>query len=598
MTRSIISTVTSLILFVIGIQPTAAQADSYPPCTITGTIASETINGTDQDDVICFFGGEDRVLGGGGNDLFIATGEVIATVLGGFGNDTVDLKQATSGTVYASLGDDVIYGSPGKDTLKGDGGDDVIYGYGGDDTITDSSGTNSLYGGENHDRITGGDNADSIFGEAGSDTLRGGFGDDIISGGDYIDALYGDLGNDILDGGAGDDELSGNRGDDLLRGGDGNDVILGEDNNDTLQGGNGNDRLLGGYGIDNLQGGAGSNTCDFDFGEPKDKFCVFEKKDPNLEIVIPQTVDVSDAEGAVVTRIRSQNIEGFKDIQIKCGAAILKIDFENKKIINSHGSSKEVPLIIQTPPLNFPVNLYPKLYIAKNATGGEFQCTSSVTDFYGTVLTKNETKLKVYSEALGQPSAPNRPKFEWTSPTAGVLSWSAPSFVGTPKFSSYQVQFSENGGGWATLSNGSTKSTSVKISGLGQKSNYSYRIRAINTITAVRSTGYMKLQWADLQTQVTSTRKIAAPQKLSIGFIADTGASLSWASVISTKKITDYKVSISTDGKTWLVVDRAGSKAANQTLSGLVTKTKYFVRVAAMSSAEVGYSTYAAFTTK
>lgn len=596
-----ILSVTLLTFSGIGLMP--AVASSYPPCTITATDSSETINGTVGDDVICIFGGTDRIIGGGGNDIFIATGPVIATVLGGFGNDTFDLKLATSATVDADSGDDVVYGSPGKDTVKSGSGDDVIYGYGGDDTITDSEGSNSIYGGDGHDKITGGRNNDSIYGEAGSDSLRGEFGDDVLSGGDYIDSLYGGPGNDTLDGNSGNDVLGGGFGNDLLLGGEGDDVLTGEENNDIIQGGNGNDSLLGGYGFDALQGGAGSNNCDFDFGEPKDKFCVFPKKDPDLTVFIPQTVDVSDSEGVLGTQIRSLNFDGFKSIQIKCGAASLKVDFQNKKVINSQGSAKKVSLILPDPVPNVPftnqsIYLYPRLYVAKNATGAEYQCTSSVTDFYGNVFTKNEGKLKVYSATVGQPGAPNKPKFEWTSPTSGLLSWAAPSFGGLPKFTKYQVQFSEDGVYWANFSNGSTKSTSFKVIGLATKISYSYRIRAINSTITGRSNPYMKLQWTNLHTQATSSKKISAPKKLAVGSVTSGTASISWASVNSAKKIINYKVSISTDGKTWLPTIRPISASARQGLTGLVGNTRYFVRVAAMSSKELGYFAYGAFTTK
>jgi hypothetical protein len=108
----------------------------------------------------------------------------------------------------------------------------------------------------------------------------------------------------------------------------------------------------------------------------------------------------------------------------------------------------------------------------------------------------------------------------------------------------------------------------------------------------------MKLQWTNLHTQATSSKKISAPKKLAVGSVTSGTASISWASVNSAKKIINYKVSISTDGKTWLPTIRPISASARQGLTGLVGNTRYFVRVAAMSSKELGYFAYGAFTTK
>ncbi|MBW0144476.1 calcium-binding protein [Sphingomicrobium clamense] len=103
-------------------------------------------------------------------------------------------------------------------------------------TITGTeSDDNWLYGGVGDDLITGLGGNDSIAGGFGHDTLRGGAGDDHVNG---------DYGNDIVDGGEGND---------LLTGGYGNDIIQGGDGADRLSDVGGDDQLVGGGGADDIR---------------------------------------------------------------------------------------------------------------------------------------------------------------------------------------------------------------------------------------------------------------------------------------------------------------------------------------------------------
>ena len=74
--------------------------------TVQGAGDPDTLIGTDQDDRIVPYGGNDIVYGGRGND-----------------------------SVAHSFGDDMIKGGPGNDTLRGGRGTDVIYGGPGEDLI-------------------------------------------------------------------------------------------------------------------------------------------------------------------------------------------------------------------------------------------------------------------------------------------------------------------------------------------------------------------------------------------------------------------------------------------------------------------------------
>ncbi|ESK53636.1 beta strand repeat-containing protein [Acinetobacter tjernbergiae] len=156
-----------------------------------------------------------------------------------------------------------------------------------------------------NDVLNGGEGNDSLFGQGGADTLNGGNGNDLLHGGSGDDTLNGNEGNDTLNGGLGADSMSGGTGDDVyivdnvgdviveqldegtdlvlsnlthtlsanvenltLTGsaninGTGNalaNTIIGNTGNNILTGGLGNDLLNGGAGADVLIGGVGNDT--------------------------------------------------------------------------------------------------------------------------------------------------------------------------------------------------------------------------------------------------------------------------------------------------------------------------------------------------
>jgi len=67
---------------------------------------------------------------------------------------------------------------------------------------------------------------DVLSGEGGADTIEAGAGDDQVSGGTENDIVDGGYGNDSIDGDAGNDTLMGGHGEDTVNGGEGDDVIV------------------------------------------------------------------------------------------------------------------------------------------------------------------------------------------------------------------------------------------------------------------------------------------------------------------------------------------------------------------------------------
>ncbi|WP_368187932.1 calcium-binding protein [Aestuariibius sp. HNIBRBA575] len=276
---------------------------------ITGSVAngggnSDTMVGTNGDDVVNGLGGADHLTGGAGNDTlsggaagdWLYGGDGLDVLNGGngfdrlygetgddqlsgfFGNDSLYggagadtlLGQFGSDSLSGGAGNDVLNGGNGNDamdggadndTLIGGRGNDVMNGGAGNDTINGQVGSDDLFGGAGADSISGGAGLDTIEGGNGTDEIDGGLGADSILGGGGADVIHGNAGSDTINGGAAGDQLFGEGGDDDLAGGDGADTLLGGTGNDVLNGGNGSDVLFGGAGVDRFvfAGSIGSN---------------------------------------------------------------------------------------------------------------------------------------------------------------------------------------------------------------------------------------------------------------------------------------------------------------------------------------------------
>ena len=155
--------------------------------------------------------------------------------------------------LYASDGDDFLFGGDGNDTLNGEAGDDLMDGGAGDDyyyvdsvndqvieaadggmdtisstvTVALGAAVEQLFLREGGD-IDGTGNAldNQIYGNSGGNQIFAGGGNDVVHSDDGNDFLFGEAGDDSLYGEAGDDQLDGGAGADRLAGGAGNDTYL------------------------------------------------------------------------------------------------------------------------------------------------------------------------------------------------------------------------------------------------------------------------------------------------------------------------------------------------------------------------------------
>lgn len=109
----------------------------------------DDVMGTAGNDRLDLLGGNDRGLGGPGDDV----------IYGGAGNDLL----------YSGTGNDLLDGEAGNDKIVGQGGNNTLRGGAGNDTLEDGSGADLIQGGEGNDLLTSLNGADTIEGGAGND---------------------------------------------------------------------------------------------------------------------------------------------------------------------------------------------------------------------------------------------------------------------------------------------------------------------------------------------------------------------------------------------------------------------------------------------
>ena len=252
------------------------------PNTLLGAGGDDTLNGAGADDALS--GGEgidtaDYTTSGTNVHVDLRSGEGR-----GRGDDTLSgIENASSG-----IGNDVLRGTSGANTLDGGTGQDRIEGRGGDDDLDGGAGTDTVDFSSSTRRVRVNLVQQRATG-AGTDALvafedvRGGRGADTLTGDGVANRIDGGPGNDVLRGRGGDDALIGGRGTDtvdcsgfapvtedkgivvnLTRGrasGEGADdlssveSVIGSGAGDHITGNRRANRLIGGPGRDTLIGG-------------------------------------------------------------------------------------------------------------------------------------------------------------------------------------------------------------------------------------------------------------------------------------------------------------------------------------------------------
>ena len=86
---------------------------------------------------------------------------ILIQVFGRAGNDMITIDETNGALPRANL-----FGSAGRDSLRGGSGGDLLFGQAGNDTLKGRGGFDLLFGGGNNDTLTGGDADDQAFGGA------------------------------------------------------------------------------------------------------------------------------------------------------------------------------------------------------------------------------------------------------------------------------------------------------------------------------------------------------------------------------------------------------------------------------------------------
>jgi Ca2+-binding RTX toxin-like protein len=196
--------------------------------TIEGTEDRDIINGTSLAETILGKGGNDQLAGNGGNDV----------IRGGSGQDIID----------GNAGNDILFAD------SNEGGEDVLFGGDDSDILVSGSGSDHFNGGSGGNNVDAASWQESAFGVVANLATGRAFVRGVEDTFTLIENLIGSRSSDVLRGDAG---VNG------LFGGDGNDTLLGEGGNDQLSGGAGNDTLDGGGGFNSLKGGSGVDTADY-----------------------------------------------------------------------------------------------------------------------------------------------------------------------------------------------------------------------------------------------------------------------------------------------------------------------------------------------
>lgn len=150
---------------------TAADYSNSTNLVIGGSAKSDTLSGTDDDDIIYSLGkndlvyglgGSDEIHGGDGNDT-LDGGTGADYLYGEAGNDTLDLSSGNSGSGFGGTGQDLLIGSNvGYSDLRGDDGNDILRAGAEGASLDGGAGDDQLVGSAGSDQFTGGGGLDQF----------------------------------------------------------------------------------------------------------------------------------------------------------------------------------------------------------------------------------------------------------------------------------------------------------------------------------------------------------------------------------------------------------------------------------------------------
>lgn len=256
-------------------------------------------------------------------------------------------------------------------------------------------------------------------------------------------------------------------------------------------------------------------------------------------------------------------------------------------IVSSTGDEHQINLTIES---NIEFGSFPGLH----------DCTVFTRDSFDQYRYTEVTDILIARTPPGMPNAPTGLAFETVTgkPNEGTLSWTAPTFMGTPALKDYQIDYSTDGQAWKTLyrKEGKSTETSYRIAaGLIAGTDYWFRVRGENGGGFIE--GSLGAAWSEvLRVRTLDPAVPTAPTALTAKNVTRGGVSLSWTApnFNGGAPITDFAVETSRDeGETWVhVPNKPVSTSVNLALTGLAPGTHYLVRVSAVNRAGNSEYTY------
>jgi hypothetical protein len=165
-----------------------------------------------------------------------------------------------------------------------------------------------------------------------------------------------------------------------------------------------------------------------------------------------------------------------------------------------------------------------------------------------------------------------------------VLTWTVPLSNGGAAITDYAVQYSSNSGtSWTTFADGLSTGTTATVTGLTNGTSYVFRVAAINAA----GTGAFAQS-----TAIRPYVPVSAPTGLA-AVAGNTQVTLTWTAPNSTPPVTDYRVQyrVDTVGSAWQTFADGVSTTPRAVVTGLTNGSRYFFRVAAITSEGIGFYT-------
>ncbi len=162
-----------------------------------------------------------------------------------------------------------------------------------------------------------------------------------------------------------------------------------------------------------------------------------------------------------------------------------------------------------------------------------------------------------------------------------LLDWDAPLNDGGAPITDYVVQFTRTGKAWITFADGVSTATEATVTDVVNFRWYSLRVLAVNAAGPGKASPVVKKM----------PRRLPPGRPTHLAVVADDGRiEVTWAAPADDggTVVTDYRIQYSTNGRTWTTVPDGTSVATSASITGLVSGSTYWVRIAAINAAGTG----------